>query len=568
MYFLPVLITSIVATTSLSIIEPEHCADYNLDELPGFRAIVENDNEIPDSVSYSLNGEALVQVPRLNTDWPTYMQNYQNHGFSESPAPTDNTILWTAPVTGPDHEFPTPVVVNGIVYYPSNSGSDSLYALDSASGELIWKYQVGWTDDAVTVADGFVYTASDSILCLDALTGSRIWASGEADYSGSTPVVAENKVFCGTFANAGIDTSFVVCLDALDGSVLWSTSLTGCWLVSCISIWDDLVIVPTYTNYSPGSQSSLFALDRETGTIVWENSSSVEGYWDSSPVVVDSTIYIVDLSYGARAFNVLNGEEVWVSSFGLFATATPAYHDARLFYAADEYYCLDAFNGEAIWGVTGNQHGSSAIADGIVFYGDNSNSPDFGRLVALDCETGAEVWSSENTSPTFLAGSPSITDGVVYMAMHDWNLYAFGTGLKYTYLTESLNSQVGWNELIATSYDNGSIAASDTISYYINATGIEFEPSAQLELSGSPNPFSASTSISFSLSDAGLTSIQVYDLSGRIVSDLAGGILAAGNHSIEWNGCYQSGEAVSSGLYICRIESAGIIETTGLCLLK
>lgn len=70
------------------------------------------------------------------------MQNYQNHGYSESPAPSDNTILWTASVTGDLHEFPTPVVVNGIVYYPSNYGTDSLYTLDAATGELIWNAPV------------------------------------------------------------------------------------------------------------------------------------------------------------------------------------------------------------------------------------------------------------------------------------------------------------------------------------------------------------------------------------------------------------------------------------------
>ncbi len=60
-------------------------------------------------------------------------------GFSESPAPFDNTVLWTAPVTGDWIEHATPVIVEGIVYYPSNSGTDSLYALDAVTGDLIWK---------------------------------------------------------------------------------------------------------------------------------------------------------------------------------------------------------------------------------------------------------------------------------------------------------------------------------------------------------------------------------------------------------------------------------------------
>jgi len=135
MILVTLLISSVFSATGITITEPIHCEAYNIDSLPDFRAIVENENSIPDSVSYSLNGGSYVKVSRLNTDWPTYMQNYQNHGYSESPAVTDNTILWTAPVTGDWHEFPTPVVVDGIVYYPQDSPGDSLYALNAATGE-------------------------------------------------------------------------------------------------------------------------------------------------------------------------------------------------------------------------------------------------------------------------------------------------------------------------------------------------------------------------------------------------------------------------------------------------
>jgi len=68
------LIISLVSATSVSIIEPIDGGSYDGDWLP-FRAILENDNEIPDSVHYSLNGESDVPVPRLNTDWYTYMAN-------------------------------------------------------------------------------------------------------------------------------------------------------------------------------------------------------------------------------------------------------------------------------------------------------------------------------------------------------------------------------------------------------------------------------------------------------------------------------------------------------------
>lgn len=556
---LSIILFVLLSVVNVDIVEPEHCMDYNLDQLPGLRVIVENENEIPDSVSYSLNGEPFVQISRLNTDWPTYMQNYQNHGYSESPAPLTNEILWTAAVTGDEHEFPTPVVVDGIVYYPQDTTGDSLYALDAATGEILWKYRTGYTDDAVTVYDGYVYTPSDSLWCLDAQTGERIWAFGAANDRGGTPIVTEDAAFCAAgFSYGTPDSSIVYRLDRITGEVEWSQKLTGA-TTSCMSLWEDLLIVPTKNNLA-----LLAALDVETGEIIWENYDAADGYHDSSPVIVDNAVYITGLDGTVRAINVNSGQTEWEATSGINNCPTLSYHNGLLYHPQA---CLDAATGSFIWESEAIPHGSTGIAEGCLYYG--KMWPYEGEIFALNCSDGSEIWSYQiGGGINGVVSSPSIVDGVMYIAGTDWNLYAFGTGLKYTYLNESLNSQVGWNELVATSYYNGSLAASDTISYYINATGIEFEPSAQLDLFGSPNPFYASTSISFTLSHAGLTSIQVYDLSGRIVSDLSGEILAAGNHSIEWNGCYQSGEAVSSGLYICRIESGGVIETTGLCLLK
>ena len=561
MIFGTILTAILIFTTNLTITEPVDGETYDGDWLT-VRAIVENENEIPEYVQYSLNGQSVVQVPRLNTDWYTYMQGDLHHGFSESPAPTDNTILWTAHVTGIYHEFPTPVIVDGIVYYPSNIGTDSLYALDAATGELIWKYRTGYTDDAVTVKDGYLYTASDSVWCLNALTGERIWATGAANDGGSTPAVVGGRVYCGRNEYNPNYISYVYCLNAATGTEIWADTLSGCQY-SCMTVWNGRVFVPTFHD---NSETPLYALDANTGSIIWENSDSYEGYWDSSPVLVDSVIYIGGENGKVFAIDAITGITIWekIISPGSI-NPTLAYHDNRLYFGFGNYYCLDASTGNTIWSVPGQQHGSSGIADGIVFYGEEYN-PDGARVIALDCDSGAELWSYQ-TGGKFIQSSPAITDGVVYIAAIDWNLYAFGTGLKYTYL-DDLFAEVGSNELIVTSFDGGVAVAADTINFTVTGTGISLEPSHRLGLCASPNPFHSSATVSFELSEPGFTLIEVYDLSGRIVSVLESAELTAGEHSIQWDGRKQNGEPVSAGLYLCRIQSGGISETTGLCLLR
>ena len=555
----------VISATGVNITEPVDGETYDGDWLT-VRAIVENENEIPEYVQYSINGQPVIDIPRLNTDWYTYMANDIHTGYSESPAPIDNTILWTALVTSDSHEFPTPVIVDGIVYYPSNLGTDSLYALDAATGELIWKYRVGYTDDAVTVKNGYLYIASDSLWCLDASTGERIWATAAADGGGSTPAVVDGRVYCGRNDNWPQRISSVRCFDAYTGVVIWSDTLSGV-LGSCMTVWNGMVFIPTnYCNH----ETPLYALDANTGSIIWENTDSYGGYWDSSPIVVDSLIYIGGHDGYFRAIDAITGITIWevdITAGIDYLAATPAYHDGRLYFAdqADTYHCLDAPIGSTIWSVPGSQHGSSGIADGMVFYGENYNQ-DNARVIALDCDTGEDIWSY-TTGSYWIFSSPAITDGVVYIAGMDWNLYAFGTGLKYTYL-DDLYADLGSNELIVTSFDEGIPVAADTISFTVTGTGISLEPTHLLGLCASPNPFRSTAFISFELSEPGYTSIEVYDLSGRIICSLNDSELAAGEHSVQWNGRRQSGEPASAGIYFCRIQSGSITETTGLCLLR
>ncbi len=564
MLILSFLISITLAITDLAITEPVDGETYYGDWLP-LRAIVENENEVPDSVHYSLNGQTAVLIPRLNTDWYTYMANDCRTGYSESPAPYDNAILWTAPISGTYHEFVSPVVVDGRVYFASEE-DEIAYCLDAATGAEIWRFEnIGDSiDDALHVVDGKAYLASDSIWCLDAITGGKIWSFGDTSCYFSGPPVPYLEY---VFASGEL---FVYCMDGLSGEEVWQTEDTLS-TVSSLTAWNDMLFVPGSAWLDP----HFYALDIETGEVVWEIENG--GHWDSSPVVVDSTIYIGTHSQGLFAIDPFDGSYVvlWESE-GVKIESTPAVHGEMIYFGDRNgvFYALNRFTCQVEWEfnlpIDVFLHASAGIADGLVFWGDCvSMSGDSTALIhAVDCQTGTEVWNYTTEGTRGFYSSPAIVDGVMYIAATDGNLYAFGTGLKYTYREDYFYADIGSNELIVTSFDEGAAVAADTINFTVTQTGITLEPSSRLALSANPNPFYSAALISFELSEPGWTSITVYDLSGRIVNTLENSELGTGQHSIVWEGKRENGEIVSAGLYFCRIQSDGISETTGLCLLR
>ncbi|RKX26502.1 MAG: hypothetical protein DRP45_03385 [Candidatus Zixiibacteriota bacterium] len=83
-----------------------------------------------------------------------------------------------------------------------------------------------------------------------------------------------------------------------------------------------------------------------------------------------------------------------------------------------------------------------------------------------------------------------------------------------------------------------------------------------------PNPFNPETEISFSLPVSGHARLDVYNIAGRKVATLVDEQLEAGHHSVTWDGRNHSGLAVSSGIYLYRLQAGEFGETRKMMLLK
>ena len=69
-----------------------------------------------------------------------------------------------------------------------------------------------------------------------------------------------------------------------------------------------------------------------------------------------------------------------------------------------------------------------------------------------------------------------------------------------------------------------------------------------------PNPFNLSTAIGFSLPEAGLVDLVIFNVMGRKVRKLLSKHMAPGIHSIVWDGCDDRGIPVTTGIYFSQLH--------------
>jgi len=137
----------------------------------------------------------------------------------------------------------------------------------------------------------------------------------------------------------------------------------------------------------------------------------------------------------------------------------------------------------------------------------------------------------------------------------------------------------GCNSVIQTA-DGGFLLAGSTSSY--GAGGADFwlvktgpdpvsvsgdfilHPSAFILSPPFPNPFNGATVVGWQLAVGGAMSLNLYDLSGRIVATLANGYQTAGRHSIIWN----APDAAAGEYVIVLTGGEGAVAAEKVVLLK
>jgi 3',5'-cyclic AMP phosphodiesterase CpdA len=115
------------------------------------------------------------------------------------------------------------------------------------------------------------------------------------------------------------------------------------------------------------------------------------------------------------------------------------------------------------------------------------------------------------------------------------------------------------------------VQSSSSQTVYVDAvvTGVkENVVSPVIASSCYPNPFSRTTSVSFSLSKAAPVELVIVDPEGRIINRLVKEEFSAGTYVYAWDGTDHAGRSVAPGVYLCTLDVEGRKLTQKLLVIK
>jgi hypothetical protein len=175
-----------------------------------------------------------------------------------------------------------------------------------------------------------------------------------------------------------------------------------------------------------------------------------------------------------------------------------------------------------------------------------------------------------------LASAKNIGEYQIFRSAVSGGPYTFLDGTnELTYDDNSVINDSTYYYVVRTTYPWATHA--DTFSAWSNEatatpTGVEGHPGTASYsfylMPASPNPVSNSAEFRFGLAKAAKAKLGIYNVLGQQVKTLVNGPIAAGNHTVKWNGCDDNGRKVSSGVYVYRLIAADKTFTRRFTVIK
>jgi outer membrane protein assembly factor BamB len=269
----------------------------------------------------------------------------------------------------------------------------------------------------------------------------------------SLPIVANGKIFiCGWGSEAD-----VIAIDENNLSLIWKKKLplndssTPFGFINNPVVSNGKIFVCFGSMFSFPPQSKIYALDENTGEIIWENHFFTSSTYPSITISNDKVIvggHFTNFLPISRlyVFDANNGDSIWRKTMLGYFESTPAVSNNTVFIATSckspvtltlgsaplfsgraRVYAFNLKDGSIKWNTRINGHiiiSSPTVSNGKLLIPSTIN---FGlsiynrRITALDVETGEEIWhylkegNALNSAWPTCISTPSVAYGKIFI---------------------------------------------------------------------------------------------------------------------------------------------------------
>ena len=427
---------------------------------------------------------APVAAAGFAADWPMYLHDGQLTAASSETILTPGAApnlrpLWTYKTGSLISASAT--VVGGVVYIGSWDGYE--YALNAATGALIWKTYLGVTTapacsppqigvaSVAALVNGVVYVGGgdSNWYALNASTGVVLWTVPTGDnsatgghYNWASPLIVGNSAYIGiaSLGDCPLVQGQLLRVDLTTHQVVASVSFVpngqvggGIWTTPAIDTATNTVFVTTGTlnNLAQTLSEAMVAVDATTLAVksYWQiprSAANADSDWGDSPILfadshgramvagINKNGFLYAFDRSNLALGPIWSEQVAVGGIcptcGDASVASMAFAQGLLFVAggnttingagyAGAVRAIDPTTGGVVWA-----HG---LADPVIPALAYDNGMVFAgagpRLEVFDASSGARLASYATGAGTY--SPPTISNGIVFMGSGDGNLYAF-----------------------------------------------------------------------------------------------------------------------------------------------
>jgi outer membrane protein assembly factor BamB len=365
----------------------------------------------------------------------------------------------------------TPLVLGGRVYVQDLESN--VYALDEASGRVLWRRRFGQTDggpNGLSEAGGRIYgNTARSAFALDERTGRLVWLTRLVRTRAQTidiaPVAANGLVYTSTVGLPPGGKGMLYALDAATGRVRWRfDTVRGAWTVPAEAAgggaWWPVTVdeaghvyagtanpypwggTPAHPNggaYEGAAlyTDSLLALDGRTGALSWYDQAIPHDVRDydlaDSPILARvrsggkerDVVFATGKGGVVYALDRATGRQLWRTAVGLHRNDRGPLPARRVTVCPGLFGGVEtpmAYAGGRVFVPVVNlcMKGSATGYENL--YDVDVARRGRGGLVALDAATGRTLWTRHFPSPAF--GCATVANDVVFAPTLDGRIYA------------------------------------------------------------------------------------------------------------------------------------------------